>query len=247
MHQMQYAARDCPIRRVCTTPTYLHGTYRLGDTSCMGLALFDLDNTLLDREAAFSRWAQGFIGNHGLSEDAWPFMHSADGNGMTPKRTFFQEVTTKFGMTNEVEDLVTDYFHEYPACFTVEEDTVEGLRQLRARGWRVGVITNGTSAQLAKLKATHLIGEFDAICVSEIVGVAKPDPAIFDTAAELCQTLEGWMTGDSVSADIAGGRGVGLHTIWIARGRTWTSPDPAPDAIVATVPEAIKIILETEP
>jgi hypothetical protein len=31
---------------------------------------------------------------------------------------------------------------------------------------------------LAKLEATNLIGEFDAICVSEIVGASKSDPAI---------------------------------------------------------------------
>jgi len=214
----------------------------------MGLALFDLDNTLLDREAAFFRWAQGFIGSHGLPAEAWTFMHSADGDGMTPKRTFFHKVRTEFEMTVEIEELLTDYYLEYPACFEVEKETVEGLRHLRARGWRVGVITNGASAQLAKLEATHLIGEFDAICVSEILGVAKPDRAIFETAAELCGApLEGWMTGDSVTADIAGGRRVGLRTIWIARGRNWTSPDPVPDAVVATVAQAIEIILETEP
>jgi len=94
---------------------------------------------------------------------------------------------------------------------------------------------------------TNLIEEFDAICASEVVGAAKPHPAIFEMAAELCESpLEGWMTGDSVVADMAGGRGVGLGTIWIARGRTWTSPDPAPDAVVTTVPQAIKIILESD-
>ena len=130
---------------------------------------------------------------------------------------------------------------DYPACYTVDTETVVGLRQLRARGWQIGVITNGGPAQLAKLEATNLIEEFDAICVSEVVGAAKPDPVIFEMAAELCEIpLEGWMTGDSAAADMAGGRGVGLRTIWIARGHTWASPDPAPDAVVSTVPQAIK-------
>ena len=174
-------------------------------------------------------------------------MESADQDGMTPKKVFFEEVREAFGISSDIEELLARYYVDYPACYTVGADTVGGLRQLRARGWQTGVITNGGLAQLAKLEVTNLIEEFDAICASEVVGAAKPHPAIFEMAAELCESpLEGWMTGDSVVADMAGGRGVGLGTIWIARGRTWTSPDPAPDAVVTTVPQAIKIILESD-
>jgi FMN phosphatase YigB (HAD superfamily) len=35
------------------------------------LALFDLDNTLLDREAAFAIWARSFIATNRLSPDTW--------------------------------------------------------------------------------------------------------------------------------------------------------------------------------
>ena len=217
------------------------------DTWYVGLALFDLDNTLLDREAAFARWAAAFIRDHGLPEEAWPFMESTDQDGMTPKEIFFEQVKAKFDISRNVEELLTRYYVDYPACYRVDFETVRGLRQLRSRGWRVGVVTNGGPAQLGKLGATNLIGEFDAICVSEVVGATKPDPAIFETAADLCGApLEGWMTGDSAAADMAGGRGVGLRTIWIARRRMWASPDPAPDAVVMTVPQAIKVILESD-
>jgi HAD superfamily hydrolase (TIGR01549 family) len=219
----------------------------LRDTCFVGLALFDLDNTLLDREAAFARWAEAFIREHGLPQEAWPFMESADQDGMTPKQNFFEQVRAEFDVSSDVEELLARYYIDYPACYTANVETVRGLRQLRGRGWRVGVVTNGGPSQLAKLEATNLAGEFDAICVSEIVGATKPDPAIFEMAADLCERpLEGWMTGDSVAADMAGGRGVGLRTIWIARGRKWTSPDPVPDAVVLTVPQAIKIILESD-
>jgi hypothetical protein len=39
---------------------------------------------------------------------------------------------------------------------------------------------------------------------------------------------------------------VGLRTIWMARGRKWASSDPAPDAVVLTLPQAIKIILDSD-
>jgi len=50
-----------------------------------GLVLFDLDNTLLDREAAFAKWASIFVNNHGLSLDAWSVIESADEDGLRPE------------------------------------------------------------------------------------------------------------------------------------------------------------------
>ena len=98
----------------------------------MGLALFDLDNTLLDREAAFGCWAEAFIRDHGLPESAWPFMEATDQDGMTPKEVFFEEIRAVFHISSDVEALLAGYYVEYPACYTVDTDVVRGLRQLRA-------------------------------------------------------------------------------------------------------------------
>jgi FMN phosphatase YigB (HAD superfamily) len=148
------------------------------DTRFVGLALFDLDNTLLDRESAFARWAQVFISEHGLPEEASPFIESADQDGTAPRQIFFEQVRSEFGISCDVEALLAHYYVNYPACYTAGPEIVRGIRQVRDRGWRVAVVTNGGPAQLAKLDATNLIGEFDAICVSEMVGAKKPDPAI---------------------------------------------------------------------
>ena len=213
----------------------------------MGLVLFDLDNTLLDREAAFARWSRAFVREHGLPAEACSFMKSADRDGLEPKASFFEQVQAEFDIAVDIEELLARYHEDYPPCYRVDQETVKGLRQLRSGGWRIGVVTNGAQTQLTKLEATNLVDEFDGICVSELVGVRKPDPAIFQIAATLCESpLEGWMIGDSVAADMAGGRGVGLRTIWIARSRTWTSPDAVPDAITTTVLQAIKIIAEAD-
>lgn len=139
---------------------------------------------------------------------------------------------------------MADYRVDYPACFTVDDGTVESIRALRSTGWKLGIITNGASFQLDKLTATNLIDEFDAICISENVGASKPEVAIFEEAARRCgEPLAGWMVGDSLHADIEGGRRAGLRTIWMARGRTRLRENPVPDAIVATIPEAVDIML----
>jgi HAD superfamily hydrolase (TIGR01549 family) len=210
------------------------------------LALFDLDNTLLDRTTAFRIWAQKFIAANDLPPGAWSVIESADGDGMAPRADFFVEICRQLRITREIEDLLTSYYQEYPRCFTVDHETVAAVRKLRARGWKVGVVTNGPPSQGAKLEATNLVGEVDAHCISAVVGAWKPDTAIFEEAARICGVpLDGWMVGDSANADIEGGRRAGLHTIWMARGREWDASLVAPDAVVKTIPEAVEIILES--
>jgi FMN phosphatase YigB (HAD superfamily) len=56
------------------------------------LALFDLDNTLLDREKAFDLWIKQFIGVHGLNEDVSATIKWADADGYNPREGFFAEL-----------------------------------------------------------------------------------------------------------------------------------------------------------
>ena len=209
------------------------------------LALFDLDNTLLDREAAFATWARRFRDAHGLPPEAWSVIESADADGMADRTAFFEQVRSMLGVPTSVEDLVAGYRLDYPACFTVDDETVRAVRLLRAQGWRVGVVTNGPPSQLAKLEVTGLVGEFDAICISAEVGVWKPEVAIFEEAARRCGVpLAGWMVGDSADHDVEGGRAAGLQTVWMDRGRRWSRSDFLPTAVAATIPEAVAVILE---
>lgn len=51
------------------------------------------------------------------------------------------------------------------------------------------------------------------------------------------------MVGDSITADIGGGRAAGLRTIWIRRGRPWPPTEPLPDHMVDEVTEAVALLL----
>lgn len=208
------------------------------------LALFDLDNTLLDREAAFALWTEHFIATNGLSPDAQSIIKAMDRDGLTPREVFFSDIRVRFGIATSSKDLLDGYRIEYPASFSVSDETVRAIRSLRAGDWKVGVVTNGPTTQWAKLEATNLVQEFDSICISAMVGSRKPDVEIFKEAARMCEVpLAGWMVGDSSSADIAGGKRAGLRTIWIARGRAWDEREYGPDAVAATVSEAASFIL----
>ncbi len=83
------------------------------------------------------------------------------------------------------------------------------------------------------------------------LGVEKPDRRIFDETIRrstggdpLDQEASSAMVGDAPVADIGGGRGVGLRTIWLHRGRSWNRMDgDPPDVTVGSVAEAVRQIL----
>ena len=173
----------------------------------MPIALFDLDNTLLDREGAFARWARDFTKSAGLPGDAAAYLVSADEDGLRPRHELFADVQATFGLAATVDDLVERYGYEYPAAYTFPDTSRAALRRLRSAGWKVAVVTNGPRFQERKLEVTGLDDEVDAVCVSAVVGSWKPDPGIFEEAARRCGVgLEGWMVGDSGPADIRGGQ-----------------------------------------
>lgn len=212
------------------------------------LALFDLDNTLIDRAAAFRRWATRFCSQRALHDDAVERLIALDGDGYRRRADVFAEARDLFGLAEPVEDLLAAYRRDYVLSY-VKEDVVLGrLTQLRAAGWKIGIVTNGPATQTDKIAITGLADLVDACCVSEVVGAAKPDPVLFQTAARLagCE-LRGWMVGDNPEADIGGAHAVGLNTIWIARGRIWDRSDFAPTKTCESILDAFDLLTEFQP
>ncbi|MEU4548296.1 HAD family hydrolase [Nonomuraea dietziae] len=82
----------------------------------------------------------------------------------------------------------------------------EALVELRATGWRVGIVTNGMADnQLGKLQQTGLADAVNGYAVSGAEGIRKPESQLFHIAAERCGTnlAEGvWMVGDNLIADL---------------------------------------------
>jgi HAD superfamily hydrolase (TIGR01549 family) len=208
-----------------------------------GVVLFDLDNTLADREAAFRRWAERFVADHHLDASVVEWLCARDGDGFVPRNELFASVRDQFGVDRSVDELVARYRAEYPTFFEPEPDVVAALTALRADGWKIGIVTNGPPSQETKIASLGLGDLVDGVCVSDLVGADKPDRHIFELTATRCGTdLDGWMVGDSPDTDVAGGRAAGLRTAWIHRGRTWDRHDYAPDAVVANVHDAVAVI-----
>ncbi|MEV1073751.1 HAD family hydrolase [Micromonospora parva] len=220
------------------------------------LALFDLDDTLVDRTAAFHIWAQEFVVDHSLDEGSLSFLLNSGERHSGPMGGFFETIRRALGLTDPVERLWAQYRRRMPELVSCRPRDMAALAQLREAGWRVGIVTNGmTDSQLGKLRQTGLDELVDGWCISEEAGLRKPDPAIFQLAAARCAAERpsiGWMVGDNLQHDVVGARAAGLGAIWI-RPNGILAPEVVsitPDHIVGTVAEAATVILtasQTEP
>ncbi len=102
-------------------------------------------------------------------------------------------------------------------------ESAAALRALHDAGMPIGVVSNASGQIEAVLRRSGVcqVGEGSGTPVrvvidSHIVGVAKPDPAIFDFALVHFAGVERSRiayVGDSVTMDVGGARAAGLHPI----------------------------------
>lgn len=210
------------------------------------LLLVDLDNTLVDRAFAFNQWAAEFVRDVGGSAADVAWLIEADGDGYQPRESLATAINARFETSYGIPALIELLLHEHVGAMVLDSATAAALDNARNHGWKIGVLTNGTvSQQMLKVKTTGLEKYVDAVVISEAEGVKKPDPRIFHLAAERVGVgLTGsWMVGDHPTADISGGRGVGLATGWVSRGRGWPSGLEPPSLSGRTAAEVIGAIV----
>jgi HAD superfamily hydrolase (TIGR01549 family) len=212
----------------------------------MGLAIFDLDDTLLDRKALLRRWAEDWVAVHEVDFAEVGRLLAADGDGFVPRSEFLSAVRDRYGLHESVDQLVEQYWERIIDLVVSVPSVSAALDGLRAAGWRVAIATNGPARwQLAKIRRAGLEASVDAIAISEEVGAAKPDVRIFEAAASRCGTRlvdGGWVIGDCPIRDVAGGRAAGLRTLWLSQGRVWDPDTKRPDAVVDNVVEAVELL-----
>ncbi|GIF66804.1 hypothetical protein Ais01nite_48390 [Asanoa ishikariensis] len=97
----------------------------------------------------------------------------------------------------------------------VKPSTLHTLDALRASGFRLAVLSNTTAETTDLWPATALAERFDAAVFSPEVGVAKPDPRIYEAAADRLgvRTRDCWFVGDGADGELAGAAAVGMAVI----------------------------------
>jgi len=148
------------------------------------LALVDLDGALVDREQGFHRWAQALVENHDLGNEALVWLEKTD-LAVKERGRFFDLVGEHLPVVGDTAALWDDYRAQMPQLAPPFTGVIEVLTRLREQGWRLGVVTNGrVDNQVGKLRRTGILDLLDGWCVSEEVGIRKPDPAILSLRGE---------------------------------------------------------------
>jgi len=111
--------------------------------------------------------------------------------------------------------LSEDYITNLTTFNHLFDSTVEILDYLNPN-YNLHIITNGfKEVQFGKLSKANIDHYFETVTNSEMVGVKKPNPIIFNHALKLAQANieESVMVGDNYEADILGALNVGLDAI----------------------------------
>ncbi|WP_329495077.1 HAD-IA family hydrolase [Kitasatospora herbaricolor] len=217
----------------------------------MPLLLFDLDNTLLPRDAAFRAWAHDFLTELGLPPAELDWLATIDGGGYVPRSTVLSAARRRYGLDHSIDFLLAHYRRGINSHIHCPTRHMDALRAARAAGWTLGIVSNGgTRPQLEKIRNTGLGPLVDGWVISEEAQCLKPDPLIFEIAAHRCGVAptgdwasETWMIGDHAPADIAGAELAGLRSVWLHHDRPWSEPGYRPTLSARGLPEAVGLVL----
>lgn len=218
--------------------------------------LFDLDETLLDRTTSLVAFLTDqharFGGELGCSSfPAWRDRFLAlDARGHVHKSIVYPSILREFdGNLSLADELLADYLAGCPSFALPFDGMVDTLHDLRSRGLRLGIITNGeTQFQSRHVGALGLEQLVDVVLVSQSEGLRKPDAVLFHRAAERLnvQPAECLFVGDNPVADILGAHAAGMKTAWFRSGLDWPEHlPPSPGPAINKLSEVLAVIART--
>jgi putative hydrolase of the HAD superfamily len=118
------------------------------------------------------------------------------------------------------------------------------LERLRARGARLGLVTNGDRRhQRRKIEDHGLARFFDVVVIEGEFGVGKPDESVYRHALDAlgAAVRDASMVGDNLEWDVAAPQRLGLAGIWVdGSGGGLPAGSPVlPDRIIRAFPELL--------
>ncbi|TDB71073.1 HAD family hydrolase [Micromonospora sp. KC723] len=212
----------------------------------MPLLLLNLDNTLLDRAGSFRAWGEWFLAEIGAPPADIDWLVSLDADGLTDRWDLADAIRDRYALRIPAIDLVDELRAGVVAYTRLDPLVACALRIADDAGWMPVVVTNGTvQYQEAKIRNTGLDRYVADWVISEEAGVSKPNPRIFALAAQRARMplRGGWVVGDSPESDIGGAAAVGLPSVWLHRGRSWSDTRFAPTRIVDSLIAAVSVVL----
>lgn len=215
--------------------------------------LFDLDDTLYDRDKAFQSWAQAFVRMYFPVQNDIHYQElvdniiSLDAHGYNPRITLFSKVKEIHpSLEFTVDQLVEMFYQQFLLHLHMDTPTQHLLASLKHNNISFGIVTNGSYHQMHKIEVLGLTSLTSCIFISEVFGSKKPEAKIFLAAAACLQTPVHRIlfVGDNPHADIWGAQNVGMRTVWLPRRQPWPSTlsDISADFIISSLEDLLPVL-----
>jgi putative hydrolase of the HAD superfamily len=162
------------------------------------------------------------------------------------RRAILAQAFERLGLSPEselVREVADAYSSEREARVAPFPGALDALRELRHRGHRLGLLTNGGAVlQRAKIERYELAQLFDAVRVEGEVGIGKPKAAAFAGALDALGAggEPAAMIGDDLEADIRGAQAAGLAAVWVDHRRRGPGAGARPDRVVRSIAELVE-------
>ena len=200
----------------------------------------DFTRMLADHAQAYKNWAERTL-KELSEEDLW----------------------TQWMLPNWPEDLIranavtlNQLYRDSLSTRTAFPETYDVILQLYRRGYRLGLVSNTTSSVEvpALLKNLHIIGCFETVVLSTVIGKRKPDPNILLDATDRMgvDPARCAYIGDQPKRDVAAAQKAGFaKSVIIRQGRKSSinvdNPYLVPDHKIKNLTELLDIFPEREP
>jgi putative hydrolase of the HAD superfamily len=135
-------------------------------------------------------------------------------------------------------------YHDAKLSMHCYPDTKRTLAALRERGYALGVVSDGLAVkQWDKIIRLGLEHFFDAVVVSEAVGVEKPDARIFGLALKRfsLKPAQAAYVGDRLDKDVAGAKAAGMVAVHVRRDGKGFARGVKPDHAIKRISELLHI------
>ncbi len=186
--------------------------------------IFDLDNTLIDRQRAFremlNREFHALFQDEALVSQMVQDVMDWDNNGTVERIVVFKKWVEKYHVTViTAEELDQKWSNESGTVAFLFDDVRDTLTKLKKK-YKLALLTNGNaSSQRRKIHTIQIDDLIDYSLVSGEFSVRKPDKRIFEYTCKALglQCEECAYIGDNYNIDVLGSRNAGMLPIYVSR------------------------------
>lgn len=206
--------------------------------------IFDMDGVLFDTEEFYYSRRQTFLAGLGISIDHLPLSFFVGGS----MKQVWQKILGQDYENWDINQLQADYTayktaHPLPYQEVIFSDVRSSLERLKRAEIKIGLASSSTKSDILKaLGDTDLTAYFDVILSGEEFPESKPNPAIYNTAADLLGLAKtDLLIIEDSEKGIAAGVAAGIE-VWALEDKRFGLDQSQADRLISSLDQAMELL-----